>query len=87
MNANPLVSVVILNRNKKRKLIKCLDSVFNLDWSPLETICVDNASEDGSLEAVRDRYGDRVRILARSVNSVTQGRKSRASSRREGKSS
>lgn len=51
------ISVVIVSWNAKSYLLKCLDSV--LRQSPpdqLEVIVVDNASTDGSPEAIRDNY-------------------------------
>ena len=52
------LSIVILNYNVKELLINCLDSIFaskgKLDrW---QVIVVDNASSDGSVEALKDRY-------------------------------
>lgn len=55
---NPELSIVILNYNVKELLLSCLDSIFlnkgKLDgW---QVIVVDNASSDGSAEAVRQKY-------------------------------
>ncbi|OGE19445.1 hypothetical protein A3J19_02160 [Candidatus Daviesbacteria bacterium RIFCSPLOWO2_02_FULL_41_8] len=55
---NPELSIVILNYNVKDLLLKCLESVFagkgKLDrW---QVIVVDNASSDGSAEAVKKRF-------------------------------
>lgn len=55
---SPDLSIVILNYNVKELLLNCLESVFasqgQLDrW---QVIVVDNASSDGSVEAVRERY-------------------------------
>ncbi|MBI2337672.1 glycosyltransferase [Candidatus Daviesbacteria bacterium] len=51
---NPELSIIILNYNVKDLLLNCLDSIFknktNSDrW---QVIVVDNASSDGSGEAV-----------------------------------
>ena len=74
MYANPLFSVVVLNHNKKEKVLRCLESVLKLSWRPIEILCVDNASQDGSPEAIRTRFGESVRIIERTENSVTQAR-------------
>ncbi len=55
---NPELSIIILNYNVKDLLLNCLESVFQskgkLDrW---QVIVVDNASSDGSVEAVRKKY-------------------------------
>lgn len=58
-DVKPELSIVILNYNVKELLLNCLDSIFQskgkLDrW---QVIVVDNASSDGSVEAVRKKYG------------------------------
>jgi GT2 family glycosyltransferase len=55
---NDLVSVIILNWNGKAYLPGCLDSVLAQDYSPVETIVVDNASGDGSPDLIRSGYKD-----------------------------
>lgn len=57
-SVNPELSIIILNFNVKDLLLNCLDSIFEskgkLDlW---QVIVVDNASSDGSVEAVKDRF-------------------------------
>jgi glycosyltransferase involved in cell wall biosynthesis len=50
--ADPVISVVVIGRNEGPRLRRCLESIRNvcsLDGQ-LETIYVDSASEDGSLE-------------------------------------
>jgi GT2 family glycosyltransferase len=70
----PLVSVVVLNYNKKDLLEQCLTSVLEVNWPSLEIIVVDNASTDGSAEMVKQRFHDQVRLVRREVNSPTAGR-------------
>lgn len=43
---NPLVSIVIPIYNVEDYLIRCLDSIVNIDYSPIEVILVDDASTD-----------------------------------------
>lgn len=52
----PKVSVVIPTYNLKDILLECLESVFKQDYSNLEVIVVDNASVDGTSEAVREKF-------------------------------
>jgi GT2 family glycosyltransferase len=70
----PLVSVVILNYNRKEVLRKCLHSALQLDYPALEWIVIDNASTDGSAEMVSTEFGEQVLLVRREVNSVTAAR-------------
>ena len=49
---HPKVGIVILNFNSPEDSERCLSSLAKLDYRPLETICVDNGSTDGSAEAI-----------------------------------
>jgi GT2 family glycosyltransferase/glycosyltransferase involved in cell wall biosynthesis len=48
----PLVSIVILNRDGRRHLERCLRAIASTAYRDLEVIVVDNASSDGSPELV-----------------------------------
>lgn len=65
---NPLVSVCINTYNKEKYIRETLDSVFAQTYSPLEVVVVDDASTDRTL-SILESYGDRLRLLRRSVNS------------------
>ena len=54
------VSVSIVNTNSRELLLACLASLAGAD---AEIVVLDNASEDGSADAVRERF-PRVRLLA-----------------------
>jgi GT2 family glycosyltransferase len=54
------LSVSIVNTNSRELLLACLDS---LRATAAETVVLDNASEDGSVAAVRERFPD-VRVIA-----------------------
>lgn len=47
-----LISVVIVNWNRRELLLECLASVSRQTYQPIEVIVVDNGSSDGSAEAV-----------------------------------
>ena len=64
----PLLSVIIPNWNGKRFLQECLDSLKDQTYSHFETILVDNGSTDGSVEFVRERYGEFVQIIRNEIN-------------------
>jgi GT2 family glycosyltransferase len=55
---NPLVSVVIVNYNGAQVLMPCLESVYAQSYRPVEVIVVDNASSDGSIDVVREKFSD-----------------------------
>ncbi|MGE4357604.1 MAG: glycosyltransferase [Candidatus Omnitrophota bacterium] len=65
----PLVSIIVVNYNGKRFLKDCFDSLMNLNYpkSKLEIIMVDNGSNDGSIEFVKENY-PKIRILKNDVN-------------------
>lgn len=65
----PFVSVVILNYNGRQYLEDCLSSVERVDYphERLETILVDNASSDGSVDLVAERF-PRVRLIRNQDN-------------------
>jgi len=51
---SPRVSIVILNWNGWEDTIECLESLFQIHYPNFDVIVVDNASEDNSLEKIRD---------------------------------
>jgi GT2 family glycosyltransferase len=56
----PDVSISVVNANSRALLLACLDSLRGVD---AEVVVLDNASEDGSVEAVRQRF-PHVRVIA-----------------------
>ena len=50
------VLVIVLNHNKKEMVLECLASLERQAYRPCETVVVDNASTDGSREAIRVRH-------------------------------
>ena len=57
------VSVIIPNFNGKKYLKDCLDSMRKQDCENFEVILVDNGSEDGSTDYVREVYPE-VQVIA-----------------------
>jgi GT2 family glycosyltransferase len=55
----PDVSISIVNTNNRELLLACLESLAGVD---AEIVVLDNASEDGSVDAVRERFPD-VRVI------------------------
>lgn len=57
MNPHPHVAIVVVSYNTRGLLLDCLASVFeNTQDVSIEVVVIDNASEDGSYEAVREAY-------------------------------
>ena len=62
------ISIIIVNWNTKRLLLDCLASVFKTVQNvSMEIWVVDNASSDGSVDAVRRFYPD-VKIIQNRKN-------------------
>jgi len=66
--ATPRVSVVIVSYRSRDTLVPCLDSLRACAAAiPLEIVVVDNASQDGTVESIRDGYPE-VRVIANPEN-------------------
>lgn len=64
----PLASVIVLNWNGEAWLAECVDSLLAQTYPRVEVIVVDNASSDRSVALVRDRYGEKVRLIVNEAN-------------------
>jgi N-acetylglucosaminyl-diphospho-decaprenol L-rhamnosyltransferase len=65
--AAPRVSVVVVSYNTRDLLLRCLGALQAHAGIPFEAIVVDNASADGSVEAVRAAFPD-ARLIANATN-------------------
>jgi len=72
MPADPLVSIVIVNWNGRDVTIECLHSLSKVNYSNFRIIVVDNASTDGSPEAIRANFRD-VTLLGMKENLLFAG--------------
>jgi GT2 family glycosyltransferase len=63
----PLVSALIVNRNTKDELLRCLEAFFASADVPVQAVVVDNDSSDGSSAAVTDDY-PQATVLQQSKN-------------------
>lgn len=64
----PKVTTIVLNWRSRDTIEACLESLLVQTYASHEIIFVDNASQDGSLELLRKKYGGKVRILENAVN-------------------
>lgn len=62
------IIAVICNYNGGEMLLRCVDAVLNSDFSELDIVVVDNASSDGSLNAIVEMFQNRVMILRNNDN-------------------
>jgi len=63
----PLVSITVVTHNSDRFIGRCLNSVARLEYSKLDVIVVDNASQDG-IGSILAGYKDRIRVIRNSHN-------------------
>jgi hypothetical protein len=52
----PEVTIMVLNYNGKEHIDRCLDSIFKMDYPQFNVVVIDNASNDGSVDFVKERY-------------------------------
>lgn len=55
---NSLVSIIVVNWNKRQLLHNCLSSLRNQSYQNLEIIVIDNGSSDGSADAVTANFAE-----------------------------
>lgn len=72
--SRPVVSVVIPAHNAMPDVIEAVESVLAQDRPADEVIVVDDRSSDGSGDAVRARFGERVRVIAGQFGSAAASR-------------
>ncbi|HVS17979.1 MAG TPA: glycosyltransferase [Planctomycetota bacterium] len=68
LNRRPTVSCILAGRNERATIAHAVRSLFEQDWAPDEILVVDDASDDGMLEAVRPLARDRRVRLVRNVS-------------------
>jgi GT2 family glycosyltransferase len=56
--SSPKLVVVVLNWNNVQETLRCLEALEASDFEDLEIVVVDNASTDGSVGVLRERYPD-----------------------------
>ncbi|HEX8053712.1 MAG TPA: glycosyltransferase, partial [Thermoleophilaceae bacterium] len=63
---SPVISYCVVNTNGRELLMRCLDAIDRTHPPGVEreVLVLDNASDDGSAEAVRERGGADVRLIA-----------------------
>lgn len=62
------IGIVICNYNKKNDALACTRSILESKFQDYDIYVVDNASTDGSAEAIRNAYGEQVTLLVNQEN-------------------
>ena len=81
--APPLVSVLLTTRDRRQVLLDCLDTLAAQTWPNLEVIVADNASTDGTVEAVRQAHPE-VKVVAATENRGIAGGRNLAEAQAQG---
>ena len=74
-NKFPLVSIVVLNYNNMKVIRRCIDTLilYKRRYN-YEIIVVDNGSNDGSFEMLKENYTDKILLLQNKQNGCSSGR-------------
>jgi GT2 family glycosyltransferase len=56
--SEPLVFIILVNWNGKIVILDCLDSLATISYNNFRIVVVDNASSDGSAQAIREQHSD-----------------------------
>lgn len=64
---DPQLSILIISYNTRQMTLECIASVYDQTQTPFELIVVDNASTDGSAEAIAEAF-PQVTLLAETTN-------------------
>jgi hypothetical protein len=62
------VAIIICNYNKKDKVLECIQCILKQSYTDYALYVVDNASTDGSVEAIQKAYPNEVTLLINSEN-------------------
>ena len=70
----PIVDILVCQKNNKDIISKCLDSVMNQTYKKINCLVLDDNSDDGSIEYVKEKY-PKVKCLELSGQGPSQNRK------------
>ena len=84
MSRLPSVTVVVTVKNRRERMMRCIDAVFAQDYPTYDFVVIDNDSHDGSADACRARAADapmpmRVEVASGSIGYVHNAGARRAS--------
>lgn len=70
----PLVSLFMSTYNSGAPVFDAVDSMLAQTYRNLEVIVVDDGSKDGTPDRLRERYGDRIRLIAQPNGGIANAR-------------
>jgi glycosyltransferase involved in cell wall biosynthesis len=73
--ARPTTTAIIVTYNRLDCLPTAIESILVQEPAPHEVLIVDDGSTDGTVEAVRLRFGDRVRVVEQPHSGVSTARR------------
>jgi GT2 family glycosyltransferase len=73
MDSAANVAIIVLNWNGLADTVECLESLLRLEGPPPVIYVVDNGSTDGSVDALRRQYGERMVLIANERNLLYAG--------------
>lgn len=62
------IGIIICNYNKRDFVIECVKHVFHSSYQKIDIIVVDNASNDNSVLALKEEFGDSINLIVNSEN-------------------
>ena len=62
------IGIVICNFNKVDKVLECIQCILENKFTDYDLYVVDNASTDDAPEAIKEKYGDKVRLIVNKEN-------------------
>lgn len=68
------ISVIVLNRNNKKTITRCINSLLHYNSYNYEVIVVDNQSTDGSLQEIENMYKGKINLIKNEKNGCSSGR-------------
>ena len=71
--SRPLVYIIIVNWNQKEVTLDCLESLSNLNYPNYRIVAVDNNSQDGSTQAIAERFPQVKQIYHKKNRGSTAG--------------
>lgn len=77
MTSYPLVSVIIPTNNRKKMLLRLIKSILAGTYQNVEIIIVDDASQDGTYEVIKENYSKKIKIIRNKVNLQTAASKNK----------
>ena len=65
---SPSVYLLILTWNAKQTVLDCLESAFQMEYDNLTIVVMDNGSQDGTPDALKQEFGDRIVLIENGAN-------------------